>query len=67
MEGRTLREQRTQIRKWYLMTHSPVPDYLVEDNHTCDPDALTLDPENCPACREMKKKMLRQENVGKYR
>jgi len=67
MANLTLKEQRAQIRKWYLMTHTPPPDYLKEEDHVCAPDAFELDLENCPACREMRKKQLKQENLGKYR
>ncbi len=67
MEDLTLKEQRQQIRKWYLMTHTPLPEYLREENHICDPDAPELDPENCPACEKMIKKQLKQANYGKYR
>jgi hypothetical protein len=67
MTDQTLKEQRQQYRKWYLMTQTPVPDYLKEENHVCDPGSGKLDLENCPACREIYKKKLEQENLGKYR
>ena len=63
----TLKEQRQQIRKWYLMTNTPVPDYLKEENHLCDPDAFELDPKGCPACRELMVDRFEAENLGKYR
>lgn len=51
MEKRTLKEKRLQIKKWYLMTNTPVPDYLIEENHICDPDAYEVDLEACPASK----------------
>ena len=67
MEELPLKEQRQQIRKWYLMTITPVPEYLKEDNHLCDPDSFVMDPKNCPACREMMVDRFEAENMGKYR
>lgn len=53
MEEPPLKKQRQQIRKWYLLTNTPIPEYFMEENHLCDPDSSALDPKNCPACREM--------------
>jgi hypothetical protein len=67
MEELTIAEIRTQLRKWYLMTQTPVPAYLREEEHICDPDAFQLDPENCPACRALLEEKIRQGELGKYR
>ena len=67
MDRLTVVEQRAQFRKWYLMTRTPVPEYLKEENHICDPDAFLMDPEKCPACRDLRKKQLKQSYLGKYR
>jgi hypothetical protein len=63
----TLKEQRQQVRKWYLMNNSPVPDYLKDENHHCNPDAFEPDVDHCPACREMRIEILIEKNLGKYR
>ena len=67
MEKLTLKEQRRQVRKWYLMTHTSIPEYLKEENHLCDPDAVKPDPKNCPACREIMIDRFEKENAGEYR
>jgi hypothetical protein len=67
MDKLTVKEKLMQVRKWYLMTQTPVPDYLKEENHTCDLDSTKFDPENCPACKEQYEDQLKQENLGKYR
>lgn len=67
MEKLTLKEQRQQVRKWYLMTTTPVPEHLKDENHLCDPDSFDPDPVYCPACREIMIDHFEQENVGKYR
>ena len=67
MEELPLIEQRQQLRKWYLMTNTPVPEYLMAENHLCDPDSVDMDPKNCPACREMMVDRFEAENMGKYR
>ena len=67
MEELPLKEQRLQVKKWYLMTNTPVPEYLKEENHLCDPDSFDMDPKNCPACREMMVDRFEAENMGKYR
>ena len=66
MEELPLKEQRQQIRKWYLMTITSVPEYLKEENHLCDPDSVDMDPKNCPACREMMVDRFEAENISKY-
>ena len=53
MDKLTIKEQRLQIKKWYLMTQTSVPDYLKDENHRCDPDSYDLDRERCPACKEL--------------
>jgi len=67
MEKLTLKEQWKQVRKWYLMTNTTVPEYLKEENHICDPDSYDLDPKNCPACREIMINRFEEENAGEYR
>lgn len=67
MEIHTLKEKRQQIRKWYLLTNAPIPEYLIEENHLCDPDSLDMDPKYCPACREFMVDRFEAENAGKYR
>ena len=67
MEKLTLKEQWKQVRKWYLMTNTTVPEYLKEENHICDQDAFDLDPKNCPACREIMIDRFEKENAGNYR
>ena len=66
MDKLTLKEQWQQVRKWYLMTNTPVPGYLKEENHSCDPDSFDLDPKKCPACREIMVNRFEAENAGKY-
>ncbi len=67
MKKMTLKEQRMQVRKWYLMTNLPVPEYLKEEDHLCDPNSFELDPKTCPACREIMIDRFEKENMGKYR
>ena len=67
MEKLTLKEKRLLYRKWYLMTNTPVPDYLKEENHICDPNAYYVELYQCPACREIESKVIRQMELGKYR
>jgi hypothetical protein len=67
MENLTLKEQRQQLRKWYLMTNIPVPEYLKEENHLCDPDSFDLDPVQCPACKEIMVNRFEGETRGEYR
>ena len=67
MEELPIKDQRQQIRKWYLMTITSVPEYLKEENHLCDPDSSDMDPKNCPACREMMIDRFEAETMENYR
>ena len=67
MEELPLKEQRLQLRKWYLMMITLIPEYLKEENHLCDPDSFDMDPKNCPACREMMVDRFEAENMENYR
>jgi hypothetical protein len=67
MKKLTLKEKRQQYRKWYLMTNTPVPDYLKEVNHTCDPNAYYVEFYQCTACRQIELKAIKQMELGKYR
>jgi len=67
MKKLTLKEKRQQYRKWYLMTNTPVPDYIKEENHTCDPNAYYVELHQCPACMKIESKAMRQMELGKYR
>ena len=59
----TLKEIRQQVRKWYLMTQTTVPEYLKDETHLCDPNGFDLDPKNCPACREIMIDRFERETV----
>ena len=65
MEILTLKDKRQQIRKWYLLTNAPIPEYLIEEKHLCDPESVVMDPKGCPACREFMVDRFEMENVGK--
>ena len=67
MKKLTLKQKRQQYRKWYMMTRTPVPDYLKEENHRCDPNAYYVELHQCHACREIESKAIRQMEMGKYR
>jgi hypothetical protein len=67
METQTIAEIRHQLRRGYLRTQTPVPGYLREEEHICDPESYQLDPENCPACRALLEEKIRQGEIGKYR
>jgi len=67
MKKLTLKEKRQLYRKWYLITNTPVPEYLKEENHLCDPNAYYVELYQCPACREIESKAIRQMEMGKYR
>jgi hypothetical protein len=67
MKKLTLKEKRQQYRKWYLMTNTPVPEYLKEENHTCNPNAYYVELIQCRACGEIEAKAIRQMELGKYR
>ena len=48
------------------MTNTPVPDYLKEETHTCDPDAYYMESHKCKACLKIESKALREIELGRY-
>ena len=67
MKKLTLKAKRKLYSMWYLMTNTPVPEYLKEENHLCDPNAYYVELQQCPACREIERKAVKQMELVYYR